>query len=229
MIEPHSTTGDRFVVRCSNQRHVPKIKGRCNFCLLPFLPKPTLTSADTSLLSRHSTTTTVSVQFAGGVPSSKWTKQVTVRKSCSGRSEQPLVVAHVTSFTWLSNRCSFFLRPSKLRIIWKFPRKSKVHAVPHSGFSQQRWTDGVDKHIKRYSNHINDIKENKVILETPKKMLKPSSHNYVIVNLMNYLHVTLQILQMERHERIGNKDLARLAHLLQSSQPLRAQTIQSSC
>lgn len=89
--------------------------------------------------------------------------------------------------------------------------------------------EGVDKYIKRYSKHIIDMKENKVILKTPKKILKPSSHNYIILNLMNYLHAILQILQMERHERIGNKDLARLAHLLQSSQPLGAQTTQSSC
>lgn len=69
--EPHSTTEDSFVVSCSN--HVAKIKGKHNFSLLPHLPNPILTSAATSPLSRHSTTTTASVQFAEGVPSSKWT------------------------------------------------------------------------------------------------------------------------------------------------------------
>lgn len=91
-----------------------------------------------------------------------------------------------------------------------------MHAVPHSGFPQQsgqiEWTN---KYIKRYSKHIVDGKENKVILKTPKKVLKSSRHSYIILNLMNHLQAIIQILQMERHERIGNKDLARLAQLLE--------------
>lgn len=90
-----------------------------------------------------------------------------------------------------------------------------MHAVPHSGFSQQSGQmERTNKYIKRYSKHIIDGTENKVILKISKKVLKPSSHNYIILNLMNNLNA---IFQMERHERIGNKDLARLAHLLQNS------------
>lgn len=64
-----------------------------------------------------------------------------------------------------------------------------------------RWSL-TNKSIKRYSKHIIEIKENKVILKTPKKLLKPSNHYYLNINSVNYFHAIIQILHMEtQHER----------------------------